>query len=329
MNGVWDVRLVLSDTVGSRLGNLFTRLRTRCAFSVFIRPRRRDHTRLISLLRRITSYSSGLSYQLRSDRKLGFVLLGRKGSAKVAFHTMPDNRRFASLLVTILGTSNGKGGFPSRFVAEHVGTLRKPVDLAACLSLAYAGYPSIIRTLGVVMLLGNRVHRRTMSKSVGRRRMRQVGMRTIPAMFTSNRRVRIKHDDVKSLLRGLRTHCNSIRLRTIRAGRCSMLMTNTNPTNTATTVCSTHGKLGMTVVTRHVNKRIGRAVKVRGLVSIPRAANGRLTRSLGGRLTRCRVSVLRGHQVRGIRITRNVGILSIGNKRACGTPMLVVTAKTG
>lgn len=331
----WVVRLwsvfsvVLSSTVGRRLHAVFTTLRTGCAFSVAISPRRRDHARLLRLLGSITSYSRGLSYQVGRNGKLRFALLGKRREANVAFQTIPGKRRFDSLLLTVLGASKGKGGFPSRNVYGQMGSLGKPIHLAACISLAYAGYPSIIRTLGTVAALGKRVRRRAISKTVGRTRMRTLGVRKIPSIFTSNGLVRIKHNSFNRLLTGLRRRCKA-RAGDTRAsvGGCSIVMTNKNPTNSTTTVCSTHGNLGMTIVTRQVNKRMGRAMNVRGLVSMPSAAKDRLTSGLGARVSRCPVSLLRRHRVRGVRLSKGSGILATGKKRHFSTPTMVITANT-
>lgn len=325
--------IVLSSTVGSRLSNVFSKLMSRCMFSVRITPSRRDHRRLVSLLNSITSYSSRLSYDITSNRKLRFAVMGSNVPANVQFHTMPGKRRFASLLLTILGYSKGNGGVPSRDVYTHIETLGNPVGLAACISLAYAGYPSMIRTLGIVTALGDQVARRAISNTVGRGRIRTVGMRKIPSIFTSNGLVGIKHDSLKRLLSGLRTRCKVGRKNisgSIRGpiGGCSILVIKNKPTNTTSTVCSTHGNLGITIVTRHVKKRIGRAINVRGLVSIPRAAKRRLTGSLLARVGSCPISVLRRHHISGIRLSKSTGLLAASANRHFSTPTLVITANT-
>lgn len=277
----------------------------------------------------MTSYSSRVAYMIGRKDELGFTLLGGNSHAKVAFQKVPGKRRFASLLLTVLGLSNGKGGFPSRTIYGQIGTLGNPVRLIACISLAYAGYPSIMRTLGTVAALGSSVARRVISNTLCRSRMSTLGVRKIPSIFTSNGLLRMNHNRFNRLLTGLRRRCKVSRAGTItRIGRCSIVITNKNPTKISTTVCSTHGKLHMTVMTRHINKRIGRAINVRGLVSIPRAANDRLTSGLGARLLHCPISLLRRHGVRGIRVLKGRGLIAASINRGFLTPTLVVTANT-
>lgn len=316
-------------SLGRRLQDLLKRLSTSCIFSVSIHRSRRSCTRLVRLLRRATSYSSHLSYHMERNDKLRFHLLGGNTSANVYFQTIPGKRRFDSLLLTILGTSKGKGGLPSTTVTHHVRTLRKPLRVAACVSLAYAGYPSIIRTLGIVTLFGPRVARITMSKTLFRRRARHLGVRTIPTIFINKRLLRIKHDALKRLLSGLRTgtKVHPRRMAPDRR-RFSVLITKNKPTKATTTICSTHGKLGITVITKEVNKRIGRAINVRGLVSIPCAAKRTLTNSLEGRLSTCRVTIFSGQRVRSFVLRNRRGILQIGKNRVFHTPTLVITANT-
>lgn len=324
--------VVLRAAVLSRIQDMFRRLRTHCIFRVACRPKCRRTRRLVKFLGSITDYSSGLSYQVDRARGpiLRFALLGSSIRANVGFHNVPNKRRFASLLLTILGTSKGKGGLPSRTVHHHVQTLRNGVDLRACMSLAYAGYPSIIRTLGVVTLLGPRIARRVISKTLGRRRISTLGVRTIPSICTGNGLLRMNHNSLKRLLRGLRRTFNDTPRRSRIPVResFSILMLNNKPTKTSTTVCSMHGKLQITVITRHVNKRIGRAMNVRGLVSIPRAAKARLTGTLHARVRRCPVRVFRRQGVRGMRLRKARGDISAMNNRMFRTPTMVVTAKT-
>lgn len=107
------------------------------------------------------------------------------------------------------------------------------------------------------------------------------------------------------------------------------LVVNSNPTNCATTVCTSHTGLSP-ILCRNVrpNKRLAAAARMRGFPNCPRnIANARLVRSLQGRTTHFNTSVHINVTARASLSTTPCGI-AVSNRGIVRARALVVSANT-
>lgn len=182
-------------------------------------------------------------------------------------------------------------------------------------------------------MLGPHVGRATVSNNAFRGRVASHGIVNIPTIFMGKGRFNRNHVALARVITGVSANTRGHTTRRLGGhSTCSMLVINSNPTNTTTTVCSTHGNVHANLVNRHFNNRVLSAISVRGCVSMPGARKRGLTNTLGIRISRCSISIVSDRDTDGLvptTIRNNLRRVRATSNTMLGTHDVVITANTG
>lgn len=109
---------------------------------------------------------------------------------------------------------------------------------------------------------------------------------------------------------------------------CSIVIVNTNPNKVATTLCTSHTGLGMTVLSHNVcNNRVGGATRIRGCPKFGSVVKPRLTGGVCRDSARFNTGLL-CNDIANVAISRGkAGRIGASDSR-CRTRTIVVTAKS-